>query len=562
MAVALGAFVLLLFARSVGHDFVSLDDPAYVLENPPVRQGLTLPGLGWAFSSLHSFNWHPLTWLSHMLDVSLFGLDPAGHHLMSAALHALTTVVLFQALRRMTRAPWPSLLVAALFAFHPLRVESVAWVAERKDVLSGLFFAVTLLAYGRYTQRPGRARYATVFVSAALGLLCKPTAVTLPIVLLLLDLWPLSRREPLRRLLLEKLPLLGLSAVSALITLVAQGSGGAVRGLGEIPFWVRIANALVSCVVYLEKTVWPRDLAVFYPHAALLGRAESLVLPALASGLLLLAITALAYWRRRREPYLLVGWLWYLVALVPMLGLVQVGGQALADRYTYLPSMGLALAAVWGARDLFHRLPLHPAWGVAGALLGVALLGSLSWRQLSVWRDSESLYSHAVRVTRDNYFAHTSLARVQRAAGKLPRARAELATALAAKPDYMKARIELGEVLERMGDLEQASLELDRVRRARPHNARVHGALGRVRLRQGRLDQAVARLERAVALDPAFAEAHDNLGLVYLEQGRLEDARERFERAAALRPDAAPPRVHLRELRQKLKSRAGGAGGG
>ncbi len=550
IALGLALGTMLLFARTAGHDFVSLDDPSYVLDNPMVRRGLTAEGVRWAFASFHSFNWHPLTWLSHMLDVTLFGIAPAGHHLASASLHALNAALCFVALRALTGALWPSALIAALFAVHPLRVESVAWVAERKDLLAGFFWMLALWAYAGYARRPSWPRYAAVFAATALGLLAKPVVVTLPVILLLLDFWPLGRIRPLARSIAEKLPLLALCAGASLATVLAQESEGAVRSLSLIPLSARISNALLAYVAYLGDTLWPSHLAVFYPHPALLGSAESMLLPAAGAGLSLAIVTALSLRRAGRNPYLAVGWLWYLVALLPMIGLVQVGGQARADRYTYLPLIGIGIALVFLARDVAANR--RPGVLLGTSLLLICTLAAATWHQLGTWVNSEKLFAHATQVTEDNYFAHANLGKLLRSRADLAGARASFERALVAKPSYIRARIELGDVLERQGHLEQATKELERVIRARPRNARARNVLGRVLLRRDQREEATGHLERAVALDPAFAEAHDNLGLAYLGQGRLLDARRHFQRALALQPNAVPPRVHLRELEQRL----------
>jgi len=550
IAAGLALGTMLLFARTASYDFVSLDDPSYVLDNPMVRRGLTAEGFRWAFVSFHSFNWHPLTWLSHMLDVTLFGVAPAGHHLVNASLHALNAALCFGALRALTGAVWPSALIAALFAVHPLRVESVAWVAERKDLLAGSFWMLALWAYAGYARQPSGWRYAAVFGATGLGLLSKPVVVTLPVILLLLDVWPLGRIRPLARSIGEKLPLLALCAGAGIATVLAQDSEGAVRSLSIIPLWARVSNALLAYVTYLGDALWPAHLAVFYPHPALLGQAESTLLPAFGAGLFLAVVTALSLHRARRQPYLMVGWLWYLVSLLPMIGIVQVGGQARADRYTYLPLIGIAVALVFMTRDAMGSRRTGLLLGMSVLLL--CTLGAVTWRQLDTWRDSETLFAHATQATEDNYFAHANLGKLLRKRADLAGARASLEQSLVAKPDYIRARIELGDVLERQGDLDRAEEELERVVRARPRNARGHNGLGRVLWRQERREEATVHFERAVALDPGYAEAHDNLGLAYLQQGRLQEARRQFQRALTLQPGAAPPRIHLRELEAQL----------
>ena len=418
VSLALLAAVLILYGRVTGHAFINLDDDEYITQNSRVLDGLTWQGVRWAFTTTSCGNWHPLTWLSHMLDAELYGDRPGGHHLTSVLLHALNAALLFLALLRLTQDLWPSAAVAAFFAVHPLRVESVAWAAERKDVLSGLFFLLTLLAYADYARRRTRGRYSLVFASLALGLMAKPMAVTAPFVLLLLDVWPLGRLRLVRGpqqgkplagpAFLEKLPLVALSAASCTVTLLAQRRGGAVSSLREVPFGARIANAAVSYFSYLRKMFWPHDLAVFYPHPAVVSTGTSAA-TAVALSLLLLVVSILSLRAVRRRPYVLVGWLWYVGTLLPVIGLVQVGRQSMADRYTYVPMIGVLLVLAWGARDLVGRHPRMRALVVgAGA---VALAGSMAatWAQLGYWRDGIVLYQRALEVTTGDSVIHTNL---------------------------------------------------------------------------------------------------------------------------------------------------------
>ena len=399
----LALLTVLTFLPSLGNDYVLLDDPLYVTGNPEVRQGITREGLAWALTANVANNWHPLTVLSHMLDVEVFGLAPAGHHLTSLLLHLANVLLLFAALHRMTAAAFRSALVAALFAVHPTRVESVAWIAERKDVLSGLFWMLALLAYVHYARRPSLGRYLLVALAMALGLAAKPMLVTLPCVLLLLDLWPLGRRG-LRRLILEKIPLFALSAASCAATLSYQETS--LAPLEALPWDLRFSNAVVSYATYLGKAFLPRDLAVFYPFPA-----EIPVWKAAGAAALLLLLTGLALWRARRSPWLLVGWLWFLGTLVPVIGLVQVGRQAMADRYTYLPFIGLFLAMVWGAAELVERRDVFRP--VLGALSVLAILGlaGMTRAQVRHWQDSVALFRHALAATGDNHLARRGLAK-------------------------------------------------------------------------------------------------------------------------------------------------------
>jgi Flp pilus assembly protein TadD len=457
--------VVLVFGQTAQHGFVNYDDDAYVYNNPHVKVGLTAQGIAWAFTSNYYHNWHPLTSLSHIVDYQLYGLRPCGHHLGNVLLHAATAILLFLVLRRMTGRLWPSAFAAAVWAVHPLRVESVAWVSERKDVLSGLFFVLTLWAYASYVERPASwGRYIRVVVFFALGLMTKPMLVTVPFVLLLLDYWPLGRmessptnnlggkrlevrRSPLseknvppsfvqrvRRLVIEKIPLLLLAVASCVVTFVAQG--GAVRPLELVPLPWRIANALVSYAAYLWQFVCPVGLAVIYPHPG-----DNLPAWHVAVALLVLVGISLAVLAaRRKHPYLLVGWLWYVGMLVPVIGLVQVGGQAMADRYTYLTQIGLCVALAWGVANVAGSWPYH-RWllPVSSSLVVVILMGC-AWRQTGYWRDSESLWTHTLACTSNNAVAHNNLGIVLGMGGLIEEAIPHFQEALKIRPDYPNAR--------------------------------------------------------------------------------------------------------------------------
>lgn len=540
---ALVGVVAALYGQVVTHEFVDLDDDAYIVRNPEVRQGLSWQGARWAFTTFHEGNWHPLTWLSHMLDCEVFGLHPGGHHFVNVLLHAASSVLLLLALSAWTEAFWPSTLVAALFAVHPLRVESVAWAAERKDVLSGLFFLLVLWTYGRYVKRPGAGRYLLVLLFLALGLLAKPMLVTLPFVLLLLDLWPMGRRLRLR-LVVEKLPLFALSGMSIAVTLLAQRRGGAIRSFEMIPVGSRVANTCVATLAYLRKTIWPVDLAVFYPHPALIREA---VFPGAAvfAGLGLAFLTILAVSAVRRRPYLLVGWLWYVVTLLPVSGLVQVGEQAMADRYTYLPLIGIYIVLAWGAREVAVRWRrLQPALALA-ASIALAAFASATWLQIGVWRDSRTLFEHALRVTRDNYLVLNNLGAWFERRDDLGKAEAALGGALRVKPDYAHAHYNLGVVLHREGKPENAAEEFERAIRIRPDFADAHYNLAIVLEGQGRLAEAAARYEEALRIRTDFVEARLNLGIVLGRLGRLSDAEAELGQVIRLRPDWFEARYNL-----------------
>jgi tetratricopeptide (TPR) repeat protein len=438
LGAALAFLTLAAWLPALQNGFINLDDPYYVTTNPQVRPGITRGGLAWAMTAKVASNWHPLTMLSHILDCQLFGLDPAGHHATSLLLHLANALLLFEVLRRMTGAAGRSAAVAALFAVHPTHVESVAWVAERKDVLSALFWLLAMGAWARYARAPAIGRYLLVALLMILGLMAKPMVVTLPFALLLLDIWPLDRlRLGWRRLLIEKLPLLALSAASSLITLRYQETS--LAPLDVVPWSLRAANALVSYVAYLGKIFLPRHLAVFYPIP--------LAIPAwkvAGAALLLAALTALAVWRARWEPWLLTGWLWFLGTLVPVIGLVQVGRQAMADRYTYIPSIGLFLAVVWSVAWFWRS---HRAALATVSAIVILALAAVTRVQIGYWSDSATLFRHALAVTGDdNYLAHIGLGKALMAEKDWNGAAEQFRAALALYPHLSEARAGLESV--------------------------------------------------------------------------------------------------------------------
>jgi hypothetical protein len=489
--------VLALYARTAAHGFVAYDDPVYVSENEVVARGLTLEGAAWAFG-FHAGNWHPLTWLTHMLDVQLFGLHAGAHHLVNAGLHALATLLVFVLVRQLTGAAWTALFVAALFALHPLRVESVAWASERKDVLAGVLWLATLLAYERFARRGGAGRYALVAALLALGLMAKSMLVTLPLVMLVLDAWPLARtsaaldearRRTPRALVLEKLPLFALCLGAGAATLWIQRQEGAVGTLGSLTLLERASNAFRSYWIYAAKTLWPVDLSCFVPHPVVVTpRGELgpvLFVPGLLAFVALAALVALAWRARRTRPWLLAGLAWYLIAAAPVIGFVQVGQQAYADRYTYLPLIGPALALGFELRALVARRPaLRPA-AVAVALAALLALVPLTWRQIGTWRDSRTLFAHALAASDRNYLAATFLGRAERLSGELEQARTHLEKALAANKYDVAAMLELGLTHEALGELGEARKQLKRAQRNAPDDPEVRRALERVERRLG-----------------------------------------------------------------------------
>ncbi len=509
---------LFVYGQTLNHGFINYDDPIYVTDNPHVRNGLTPEGFIWAFTSAYDANWFPLTWLSHMLDCQLFGLNAGLHHLTNVVLHALNALLLFALLQRMTSARWCSAFVAFVFALHPLHVESVAWVAERKDVLSALFWFLTLWAYLNYIERRSPGRYLLIVLMFCCGLMSKPMIVTLPFVLLLLDVWPL-RRKMAAGLLLEKLPLIALSIGASVVTYLVQRRGGAVLSIEQIPLASRIANAVISYVVYLVKFIWPTNLAVFYPHP--------IQLPAwqiIAASLALAGITALVLRGIARRPYLAVGWLWYMGTLVPVIGLVQVGAQARADRYTYIPMIGISIMLAWGGAEVFERRHWSkPAIAAVAAAACSAWL-VVAWLNVTYWQNSIRLFQHAVDVTERNHVAHNNLGVALRQDGRAAEAVGEFRTALEIRPQDAEVQDNLGEALLTVGSVNEAIPPIQEALRLKPDFAKAHVDLGSAFMRSGRSDEAATQYRLAVELAPDNAEAQYGLGGVLLAQGRTQEA--------------------------------------
>ena len=534
---ALAALSFAAYFGALSNGFVDYDDQGYVKENPHVRAGLTPASVAWAFTTTAEANWHPVTWLSHMADVTVFGLDPGRHHLTSVALHALNAVLLFLLLLSMTDAPWRSALAAGLFAVHPLHVESVAWIAERKDVLSTSCWLLTMGAWLRWIDLASAARYGLVLLCYTLGLLAKPMLVTLPFTLLLLDYWPLRRRVSLS----EKAPLFALSLASCVVTVVAQRSGGAVQGLDVIPPAYRIANSALSYGSYLGKTVWPRSLAVFYPYP----HVERLSLTVGLCAIFLAGATAAVWLLRKRAPYLTVGWLWYVGTLVPVLGWVQVGAQGSADRYTYVPLIGIFVAIAWSAGELARRLPALRPVLAAAAIAWLVALAAVTRGEVRHWADATTLFSRALAVTEDNWLAHNNLAAALSAQGKQDEAIAHLRESLRVRPDYRDARYNLGVALARSGKPVEAIEQLEQARRIGPDTAKIENNLAGAFAATGRIDQAIEHLRQALRLDPDNVEAHFNLASESLASGRIDDAIEHFTAVLRLSPGDAEAQAGL-----------------
>jgi len=550
---ALALAVLVAFGGVTGNGWILFDDPEYVLENPLVNRGWSFANALAFLTTPHGENWHPLTSWSHMLDVQLFGLVPGPAHAVNLALHALVAALLVLALARLTGAWWRSVVVGALFALHPLRVESVAWIAERKDVLSGACFALALLAYARWAERPDRARGALVIAATALGLMAKPMLVTLPFVLVLLDAWPLGRlagagpsragvaapAKPLVGLLAEKWPLFALAAASAVATFLVQRGTGAMT-THHFPLFERLGTAVLAIARYVTSTLWPAGLGVFYPHARVLPVAMAAFAALAIAGVTWLALA------RRSWPWLATGWLWFLGMLVPVIGLVQVGGQAWADRYTYLPAIGLVIAIVWSVDAWAARAGARAA-AFAGAGALALVLAALSSRQVAFWKDSRTLFEHTVAVTHDNAIALQGLGNALMEAGDFAGAARALESAARIDPGLPELQNTLGSALGMLGRMDQAIAHF-RTGLALRDNAEGHHDIGLAYVATNRPAEAVPEFEAALRLNPDGAATHAQLGGALLSLGRAAEARPHLERALALEPRDADARRWLDEL--------------
>ena len=580
--------VFAVFWRTLGHGFVNYDDDAYVAENLHVRTGLTLPNVEWALSAMRASNWHPVTWISHMLDCALYGTKPRGHHLTNLLLHLANVLLLFGLLRRMTGSTWRSGFVAALFAVHPLHVESVAWIAERKDLLGALFWLLAMWAYARYAERPSPVRYLAVAVAFFLGLMSKPMIVTLPFVLLLLDYWPLGRFNSqlstsnapstvhhapgtsLGTLVREKIPLFLMSVAGCAVTYTAQNAGMTVGSLDRLPFGERIANAAVAYVAYIGKMVYPTRLSVFYPHPK-----DMLPVVYVIGAWLALAVVTFAVLRLRNRPYLFVGWLWFLGTLVPVIGLMQVGWQSMADRYTYMPLVGLFMMIAWatgppspvvgrgrrfagrtasptgvcntlkgagGESSSGHTKPTtHGRVYSSTALIAVAIvllvaLGITACHQVSYWRDSTTLFTRALDVTRNNPVAENNLAMALAVQGKTDAAIVHHHRALEIEPEWADAHYNLGSTLFLAGRTDEAIREFRAALRIYPGYARALNNLGAALMDQGKALEAEGCFMKALEINPDYPRAYMNLGTALSEQGRMKEAMAAYRMAVQLDP--------------------------
>jgi tetratricopeptide (TPR) repeat protein len=545
LAWALLALVLLniaVFERVRDHDFVTWDDGPYVTENATVQDGLTTRGLAWAWSAPTAPYWHPLTWMSHMLDVELFGLDAGGHHLTSLAIHIVNTLLLCVLLVHLTGSAGRSAFVAALFAIHPLHVESVAWIAERKDVLSTLFLLLTCGAYAWYTRRPRWGRYAALFLVLGLGLAAKPMLVTLPLLLLLLDIWPLGRwSSSWPRLVLEKLPLVALAIAVGVATYLIQQRVGAMAAFESLPLEHRLANAVMSYVKYILLMVWPSGLAAFYPYPRALPPVW-LLAAAIVALVTASVVAALSF---RRRPYVFVGWFWYVIALLPVIGIIQVGEQAMADRFTYVPLIGLFVIAAWLLPELLVRLFRHRAAVPVAAVVVIVGYAATARAQVEHWRNGRTLWERALAVTRDNYYAHSALGALLAGDGLVADAVAHQVEALRIRPSDSDAHNELGKVLAEQGKLPDAIAHFRAALRSNDAFARAHHNLGMALLNLGAYDEAVSHFRAALALEPDLAKAHDGLGRALARGGRPGEAVPQFREALRIAPAFVEARYNL-----------------
>jgi Flp pilus assembly protein TadD len=588
----IAVITLAVYWQVSGFDFINYDDNLYIYENPHIREGLTADFLIWAFTAIHGHNWLPLTWVSHTLDWQIFGLWAGGHHFTSVFIHILNSLLLFWIFRKMTGSVWRSALVAALFAIHPLHVQSVVWVAERKDVLSAFFFMLSLWAYGIYVQRQKWSAYIGVTIFFIFGLMSKPMVVTLPFVLLLLDYWPLKRISPdsraktlrsqVSRLIIEKLPLFFLSALSSVITLLVQKHVGAVTSIERIPLIDRLANVLISYITYIAKTLWPVKLAVFYPFPDHFPSWKIAV-----AVLILLAISLTAVVLIKRKPYILIGWLWFLGTLVPVIGIVQVGTQSMADRYTYLPMIGLFVMVAWS----FPPFSEQPSWlkkGMATATgMVLLILSAAAWVQAGYWQNSKTLFSRALEVTSGNTIAHNNLGAALLNAGRADEAilhcREALKTnpgftdaifnlgaALMAKgqaddavqilgqllemePDHVRARNNLANALIQQGKIDEAVRHFQMILENQPNHVEANINMGAALLRMGRIDDALGHYRTAIQSAPGNPEAFNNMGVLFVQKNMLDEAKNHFQKALSLRPGYESAINNLRRLEQMQK---------
>ncbi len=527
ICLGLALTVLAVFGRLAFFDFVFFDDHVYVIEKGQVLAGLTAESIRWAFTATDAGFWHPLTWLSLMVDREIWGLNPGGYHLTNVLLHLAATLLLFAALHRLTGALWKSGLVAALFALHPLHVESVAWIAERKDVLSGLFWMLSLYLYARYVERPGWGRYISVLLSFILGLMAKPMVVTLPVIMLLLDVWPCNRlsrgnwRLNWKLALGEKIPFLIFGVMAGVVTMMAEQQAGALKSFEEFPFFVRMTNGIVGYSFYLYKTVLPFNLSVHYPHPG--------AWPLGTFALSLAVLGVISYFpikQFKSAPYLLVGWLWYLISLLPVIGLIQIGGHAFADRYTYIPLIGVFIAIVWGVGELTEQRKLRQisdsdtlkSVAATSGMVIIVFFALISVVQVGRWQNAETLFRQAVAVTENNYLAHNNLGAALSRQGRYGEAMPQFEKALQIRPGYVEAIFNIAAALAGQGRYGEALPVYGRVLAMQPGFAEGHNNIAIAYAQTGNIDQAIAHFQEAIRIRPNYGEAIKNLKIAEKEK--------------------------------------------
>ena len=552
LAPAIAAVLVILtvavFAQVRAHDFIDFDDGLYVVDNPNVRGGLTQENIAWAFTTGRAANWHPLTWISHQADVSMFGMDAGLHHLTNVAWHALNAILLFGFLRSLTGAVWRSAFVAALFAIHPAHVESVAWISERKDVLSTFFLIVSTWAWTSWTRTPSNARWLLALATFALGLMSKPMLMTLPFAWLLLDVWPLGRSHVTwTRRVVEKLPFFLLAGASVIVTIAVQQEGGAVTSLDRLSLINRFTNAVTAVTEYLRVLVWPTGLSAFYPLTTSIPVASIVI-----AVIVVLAISAAAWLTRERFGFVLTGWLWFLGTLVPVIGLVQIGMQSHADRYTYVPYIGLFVAVAWCLNVLAERGPIMRAAIAAFSVAAIVSLAVVAHAQTATWRNSEVLWSHAVAVDPGNAKAHNSLGAIYGNTGRIPEAEREFKEALRLRPDMREGLHifpNLGRSLVAQGKLSEAIPYLERARQLKPEDAALASELGNAYLGVDRTSDAMRAWQDAVRLNPQLDDTWFMLGIALAAGGNFTEARHAFNEVLRINPGRKDAAMALQRLR-------------